>query len=197
MPLKDNTLFIHVPRSGGTSITNAMGIDLKKTSKEHLYCPKKGLQHFTAKQICNTGVEWKNAFSVVRDPVERLTSEWFYGYHKYIKMGQGRNLSPEQCFLDNCIVNKNQKGHFSHFASYKYLFDGIENIRLLSYYNLQKDWSKMIKEWQLPWDEELPKLNHAKSRGRIKLSYSVKQDIAEIYKEDYKLFKQNGIEWIK
>jgi hypothetical protein len=55
----------------------------------------------------------------------------------------------------------------------------------------------MIKEWQLPWDEELPKLNHAKSRGRIKLSYSVKQDIAEIYKEDYKLFKQNGIEWIK
>lgn len=194
MPLKDNILFLHVPRTGGTSITHAMGLNFT-SSEEELYCPRKGLQHYTARQINGRGVEWNKAFSVIRDPVMRLQSEWFLGYDNYRRIALEKNLTLAELFWRICKRNKESKGHYCHFSSYSFMLKGIENIRLLDFHRLQSDWEEMVDEWNLPFDRQLKKIHSTKSRGREKMPYSLKQDLTQLYKEDYEFLKTKGFHW--
>ena len=196
MPLKDNILFLHIPRTGGTSITKAMGIKkLRKSQEEYLYCPHKGYQHYTGWQIEGLGQEWDKSFSVVRDPVMRLQSEWFLGYDNWRSIALQRNTTMHEIFWQICKRNKNTKGHYCHFASYSFMYKGIDDLRLLDFHNLQNDWEAMVDEWSLPFDRQLERKSISRSRGREKMPYSLKQDLAQLYKEDYKLLREKGMAW--
>jgi hypothetical protein len=194
MPLKNNILFLHVPRTGGTSITHAMGLNFT-SSEEDLYCPRRALQHYTARQINGKGVEWDKAFSVIRDPVMRLQSEWFLGYDNYRRIALERELTLPELFWRICKRNKESKGYYCHFSSYSFMLKGIENIRLLDFHRLQSDWEVMVDEWNLPFDRQLKKIHSTKSRGREKMPYSLKQDLAQLYKEDYEFLRTKGFNW--
>lgn len=195
MPLKDNILFLHVPRTGGTSITEAMGINTISSNEDCLYCPYVGFQHYTGRQIANLGIEWDKGFSVVRDPVMRLQSEWFLGYNNWRSIALREKTTMHQVFWNVCKRNKNTKGHHAHIASYSFMYEGINNLRLLDFHKLQEDWELMLDEWDLPFKRKLDRKYSTKSKGKEKMSYSLKQDLAELYKEDYELLRNKGFAW--
>ena len=75
-------LFIHIPKTGGTTIEDFL-CDSFKISFHTIGVPsalKITPQHLQIKDIelLFNGKEWDYAFSVVRSPYERLKSEFFY-----------------------------------------------------------------------------------------------------------------------
>ena len=66
---KDRIVFVHIPRTSGTSIEKILGIDLDQSKWD---------KHLTASQIKNNigDLAWKESFkfSIVRNPWERVVS---------------------------------------------------------------------------------------------------------------------------
>jgi len=101
MPIdrENGTLFIHVPRTGGTKIEQSLnmtfGGDDTRVMKHKLfgYAPlgekKIELQHLTYKQMIKSGLltqkEFNNCFkfAFVRNPFDKLVSTYFYVGYRY------------------------------------------------------------------------------------------------------------------
>ncbi len=194
MPLKDNVLFLHVPRTGGSSVVKSMGIG-EEENEDELYSKTHAFQHYTARMIANLGIEWNQVFTIVREPVSRLASEWYARYGYYQKLGRMKGVRGEDAFLQICKNNKNTFGHYGRFSSYENMFTGISNLRVLNFSSLASDWKKMVQEWELPWHQKLGYEEKTKSRGKIKLSYEVKQEIAELHKSDYTYLDNLGFKF--
>lgn len=85
MPLfNKETLFIHIPKSGGSSIQKFL---VDKGQSCELYSPDLNYlinhhtpQHCTYKELEHYGIisKAKRIFSIIRHPVERVVSEFFY-----------------------------------------------------------------------------------------------------------------------
>lgn len=78
MPIsrKHKMIFIHIPKTGGTSITCGLGIE---PVKENLHGTE--YSHLTADKIKEAyPVLWKQffKFTIVRNPFDRMVSEWAY-----------------------------------------------------------------------------------------------------------------------
>lgn len=87
-----NCIFIHIPKTAGTSISNfyfpAIALDWKKPNYDLLYgwCPKRKihLQHATSKQLLELDLIkpeiWKSyfKFTFIRNPYDRAYSDYFW-----------------------------------------------------------------------------------------------------------------------
>jgi hypothetical protein len=95
-------LFVHVPKCAGTTIERLMGVSAKEhlysdfvaledtrklpltkfTDKEFMICAAKNMQHYTYREICKVLTEEALReyfkFSVVRNPYDRLVSEYHF-----------------------------------------------------------------------------------------------------------------------
>jgi len=183
-----------MPRTGGKAIVKAMGLK-DEHSEQNLYSDIQAYQHYTARMIVNMGKEWDHAFAIVREPVSRITSEWYGRYEYYKIIGKTKGVRAEDAFVQICKNNKNTFGHYGRFSSYENMFKGIKDLRLLNFADLAKEWKKMLAEWELPWDQELEVMGKTKSRGKIKLSYEAKQEIAELHKSDYSYLENLGFKF--
>ena len=150
-----NILFIHIPKTGGTSVEKYFKKKLKmKLSKKHLYSPFEifnghSYQHLTYSEIyLNRELfnvyfnERMLLFAVVRNPYERMISELFY--QKLIN----KTTSPIEVekILNNYL---NSKEHYDNHKLPQYLFildiDGNinKNIIILKTENLNNDMKKL------------------------------------------------------
>lgn len=83
MPINDKTLFIHIPKCGGHSVEAAMGIPHKKFASHEYsfkYLYGNELQHLTflEAELILPQAAFEKSFTIVRDPVERLISEYYW-----------------------------------------------------------------------------------------------------------------------
>jgi hypothetical protein len=81
MPITENVAFVHIPRTGGHSVSELMGLDPYSTDAEHLtgFVGNEQLGHFTAAEMqARVGRSGRVWFSVVRNPWERLVSEFCF-----------------------------------------------------------------------------------------------------------------------
>ena len=166
MPLfkKSNILFIHIPKTAGTSIEKQL-YDLEDPSdrwtNESFFTSASGtyyhgrvysLQHYTFKDFEEIiGQDKLNSFrtifAIVRNPYERMVSEFYY-YHRYV-LGHDvvyTDVSDlQQQFEAFCrkLIEGQLKDDNHHLPQYAYLVNNTENIdtriKILRYETLSMD----------------------------------------------------------
>lgn len=175
-----NLCFIHISKTGGTSIehvANKKGIkwgkfacdiiwnkllshidwDIESHSSHHIplsFCKNQILK----KQIINKYI----FFTVVRNPYERLLSEYFCPHNKLKETPTTKNLNN---FIQTKIKlldsKKNFQGHF--IEQYHYIFDENKKYThiILKYENLQNEFNSMVYNFGLniKLEEHLNKSN--------------------------------------
>lgn len=165
MPINSNhkIIFIHVPKTGGTSIEQILEmmspdafltykpsrntyslLPLDKfTSDEYRLCASKNLQHFTLRELQKVldpqiYKEYKK-ISVVRNPYERLVSEFAYSQktinrHHNFDMFVKKNLAHPQ-YLRNWLFDGHLETQTSFLINEENNFNSIDKI--YRYENLQ------------------------------------------------------------
>jgi len=177
---KYKLLFIHVPKTGGSSIAfglfDCMNISyesyekLPKDVQKKYYCTRKW-KHASFLEHPEELRQEYSSFGICRDPLDRFYSQYTWWNHF-----THRNVSYEK-FAD-MIRNKEIPQHFSQ----KHLLEGVERIysfhqldRVFDYYDLKK--------------------THRKKRKRALVEEEhVKDIVQELYSEDYEYFQfKDGI----
>ena len=199
---KYKCIFLHIPKTAGTSI-NSFYLDksLKhsEANYDYLYgwCPKRKLhmQHATVKQLLETDLvsqkEWENYFKFcfVRNPWDRAFSDYYWMMNdRKIKDSFENYINKQGKFSKvlNDKTNINYRG--DHLISQSEFLDtnGVAPINFIGRFeNFEKDILKVNKE--LGIDE---KFNIHLNKGKVKKHYSkfynsAKKDmVEEKYNED-------------
>ena len=168
---KHKFIFIHIPRTAGTSIENALseysedyvnGVTIKPNSRlVKLARDKKvsldNYKHFpysSYKKILGDEIKDFLVFSVMRHPKERIPSLYYYNNITGVSLTNfiggienGVRIVPSVSMKLNSI---------NHF------FGDVEEIFLLQYQNLKEDWITLLNKLNLPY-KKLEHLNKGRS----------------------------------
>ena len=199
MPIiKDkNLLFIHIPKTGGSSITeffnkNEMEISLwsksNHISPEVPYIKSKwdrdnisfSAQHWVPKYIKEYIKDYDKyfKFTFVRNPYTRILSEYFFNpYINYKGIEYFNQLIP--LFLENI-------DHCHKLPQSDYVDDTIDYIG--KYEDLQNHFSNLLKMLNIKLNSKLPKLNNSFYNKDELISIITRENlnlINLIYKKDF------------
>ena len=157
--------FIHIPKTGGTSIYVTLGIEEPGHKKLLKYIP--------------------NTFTVVRNPFDRLVSHFFYIKTKnsyYYKEHPNFKELEKGNFDDYIYLCKQDSKFYLEPQSY-YVCDKDDNIlvdHVLRHETLQEDFNKF-------WDLKLPHLNKSDRDKDWEKYYNENtiKTVYEFYKRDF------------
>jgi len=200
---KHRCIFVHIPKTGGTTIESLIWSNEEKT-EENLWMgfvdkysnkyQTGGLQHLLAKQIfCEVGKEiFLNSykFSMVRNPFDRIVSQ-------FESMKQRRDLrdfigmNASDSFDRYLDLIKNKK-HVQWEPQWKFLYDdeGHKIVdKVMRFENFKLEVSSLLKSFNIKIDE-IPWLNRS---GRKKTEYyycdSSYEKVRNMYKRDFELLE--------
>lgn len=205
--IKKNILFIHIPKTGGTTLENFF----KKDDIQKLYSGKTNnilpfphnkisLQHQYLETILkfqnklNIKITDKTRFvTIVRNPYERLVSDLFW--YKLIN----QNSSQEEVFekIKHFVKKENTFLYDNHNSpQYRFLCDNngniIKDILILNTENLTNDINKHFSKF----NRSINNYNVNKINKRSYMSYlnidSIKL-INNIYEKDFELFNYKKV----
>jgi len=194
-----NCIFIHIPKTAGTSMEEALGIDItsyRTPDKKRLYGMLDGIamQHYTAKQVRDI-IEpeiFNNyfKFAFVRNPYDRVVSEWLW----HLSVTGWKYYS-----LDSFIKNMDKmpavyRDHIT--PQHEFVYDGGELIVdfVGRYEKLAWDWEYVrASVYQISGLELKKKLPIRMASGQRKNweSYhnpKTRSMIYERYQKDFELF---------
>ena len=190
-----NLLFIHIPKTGGTSIERKFGLDTFTHNSDICYSWTEedinGIifspQHYTPPMVAERyNNEYNNCkkFTIVRNPYTKIISEYFYRETVY-------DLSKLESFIDKIPLKWTD-----HTIPQKRYFENINYDYVLRFENLNEEFSEMANDFNFSGD--LFHLNSSrtgkKSSDYIKeLNKNCIQKINEIYHEDFEFLKYNMI----
>jgi hypothetical protein len=194
MPLnsKHKLFFIHIPKTAGSTIETALNMK----SLQGLYCEDRlqGIlnvnpQHLKFKDL-NSIINFKNltTFTVVRNPFDRIVSEY-----KYIKSIEGylpeyRNLKFDD-FVNSILLDQNKYRFDNHFESqYSFIEGGEEYIKIFKYENI-----KELFDWLSDFMQRPLSFNNEKKSNKMHYSfYFQRKDTIDLvhnfYKDDFEKF---------
>ena len=143
--LNNKLLFLHIPKTGGTSIEKFLvshGYDISFfTSTGSIYINGHTPQHCTFKEIKELNLidEKFKIFTVVRDPVGRVISE--YAYLKSLDHPIIRNIDTNDEFLDLFLNMKNYSLFDNHnLSQFEFLSDSNgqipEEIKIFRFFDI-------------------------------------------------------------
>lgn len=209
MPINNNhkIIFVHITRTGGTSIERILNMKGKDNSLKlnTLYGIYKGiaLQHLNISEIKKLkNVDDYFSFCVVRNPFDRIISEFKFlksntpnKFTKYFKKSFDKFVNEIVIAYNEGKVNKfgfnkyeyNEEDHFKTQLSYIKNNNKIDVNKILRFENLNRDWKEISNRFNL--STNLPKVN--KSYHKNYRRYYNKQNrkiIEKYYKEDLDYF---------
>jgi hypothetical protein len=194
-------LFIHINKTGGSSIVRALNMLQVHMSVNLLFSDtleqddqfeiwqgwKNGKRKTTynwceLKEIKNYWNDYQK-FTVIRNPWDRIVSDFFY-------CKKENYVSTEASFRDEVIYNKDNKIRWKQ-PCYDWLeLNGkiaVENI--LRFENLNNDFIEMCKQLGLPEGIKLPHLNKTKHKHYTEYyDDETRQIVAEKYAKDIEYF---------
>ena len=166
--INSELLFIHIPKTGGTSIRSALG-----WSKRACHETVESLRDRIGIDRFSNGVK----FTIVRNPYDRLVSCYSEGR---------KNKEPFFKFIESVLKNPSglMGSQFSRLS-----IDGILAIdRIIKFESLEEDWKKFAGEFGLP--TRLPHENQGNHKPWIE--YYNQELVDKVY-EGYKGY--DGIAW--
>ena len=192
-------LFIHIPKTGGTTIEDNMETMNKPLFKGGYGVLRKVVyQHFDYKDYTKFfGIEMFNdfiKFSVVRNPYDRIISEYYWTpvvTNLGFKSGKSFDYFLNQ--LIDIVNNKkyNLTIYHNHFIpQYEFICDSNKQIMVDHLFKFEefKKILKFLKKNKYNVDFK-KKLNDCKNAHKIKLNKYQKKIIYKLYKKDFSIFK--------
>jgi len=192
-------IFVHIPKTGGTSIEKALGIKRwdsnilrsrrQRKIKNVLYAP----QHFTCKMLENhpiTKPHWKTyfKFAIVRHPYTKVLSEYFW--IKKLKKGKGTGFQLNnfrKWLKGSCSLMK--RDHTLKQSSFIYKGETLMVDYVGKFERLPEEFSFLKKKINIIGT--LPHI-HPSRRTNDTLSLLTQEDknfIYKLYEEDFDKFK--------
>jgi len=202
MPINNqiSALFVHIPKTGGTSIEKILGMYHEQWmhpdfDKYHGFFPVKTkyinnplaldnlngyyLQHLTLNELCklssNKKTESLFKFTIVRNPWDRLVSEYVW---KYQHIHFNKFIYKVQQVVENKILLETNNVHFR--PQVEFINKDIDYIGRFE--NLNKDFKKIISQFKLKKDTIIP---HEKKSHREHYTKYFTKETSEIVKNIY------------
>jgi hypothetical protein len=189
-------IFIHIPKTAGTSIEQFLRDNGKNELLFDRFLLNRSLQHLTALELKRKLGNVFNSyykFSIVRNPFDRLLSEYYwtpipnigykYGKTKSEFLDYVRNIVKKQLYFQN-----NYNDHF--IPQYMFLCNRrgkllIDNLFKYEDLDFVKDYLKK----KLNIERKFPHLNKtSEEKTKDYWSESEKEKIYDLYKNDFILF---------
>lgn len=212
---KKKLIYVHIPKTGGTSIESYLNLKTKKKGNfekigygvKIFKGKKKALQHLTASEIKNLIGEDKfnqmDKFSIVRNPYSKIISEYSHFLHLTGPKYHGddsplivngviiNNFDQFLNHVDNIVKNKlyDQNMFYDHFKpQFEFIQDNTDNLIDNIYKFEQLDTVKMMLKEKYPTNGALFPHSQKRKKKKINLSLSQKDKIYAIYQNDFKIF---------
>ena len=190
---KMKIIFIHIPKTGGTSIESALDC----ITKENGYgvVNNKAMQHYNWKDYKNKYQnKFKNyyKFTVVRNPYDKVLSDyyWLKNVAKIdIDNFQNKNFDQYLSYCEEIVKKKlyNKTKYHDHFLpQHKFIYDDNDNLminKILRFENFEYI-TKFIK---IRYKKDVKCLNKNNNSNKIILNQNQKNKIYEIYNKDFTL----------
>ena len=183
---KRKLLFVHIPKTGGTSIESQMGA-LNKKGCGYGITKGKAMQHYTVNECREhfpiTDDYW--SFSIVRDPYTRFVSDyhWNKGHCKC------KSVDEFLCLAERVVKGDlySENVYYDHFMpQHKFLCDVSGNVLVDRVFRFEifKDISS---EPRLKIINTNTKRNKGSS-NKIQLNEEQKSRVRQLYAKDFELF---------
>jgi hypothetical protein len=182
-----DVIFIHIPKTGGTSVN---GI-LMRHGRRFLHYTEKipGLrvspQHFHAEILSSLlhGYSVDYLFSVVRNPIDRLRSE----YRMRVKTNSASGMSFDRWWADNSRKYETNPFHLDNHLrpQVEFILDGCEIFKLEDGLNLAMD--RVFMRIGLT---EMPPHNHVRKGDTVDIQMSAEtvESVLSFYRADFEAF---------
>jgi len=198
-----NIIFIHIPRTAGTSVETLLNIPFTINNLYGINNNNKAMQHLTAKQIKNTipihifNKSW--IFSIIRHPYSRMVSEFYWRPNLQSSLSPLlKNNTNFILFLRKVLkIVENKQYHHTLFHDHFipiYDFLTIDNKLIPNYIlrfeHIHHDISIIKKKLNI--DIDLPKLEttiYSKKYTKSILTPKAKLIIQQIYQKDFQYFQ--------
>lgn len=154
-----NLKFIHISKTGGSSIENSAKkqninwgrfhynskmVSLANTSFE--FCPR---WHIPPRYFSSNPFQNYTTFTVVRNPYTRCLSEFNCQHTGYFEKDASPTILNE--WIHDQLRNKQFNGHFIPCSEYVFNDDGSRFVdHVLKFENLNHDFSHLMKQYNLP-----------------------------------------------
>lgn len=189
---KMKTIFVHIPKTGGTSIQSALLSidDLPKDLKVRT-------KHETLEQFCgrtNIDVSGYTILAVTRHPCERFTSFFHYlvkfkasGGKDIVKLGTADQLVKSLQAKDAALMRTHSIKPQTDFLTFKGKMPDSLRFDILRFENLEDEFNAFQK--RLGLNARLPKLNVSRKHNyKSELSDDSLAFLREFYREDFETF---------
>lgn len=206
---KKNILFIHIPKTGGTTLENLLSIDdiqelftKKKNQNDLLPCPydKISLQHqlletiYKYKKLCSIKFDDNlKIIAIVRNPYKRIVSDLFH----FSLINKNSTQSEVYDIIKEYLDREDLDNH--NIPQYKFVLDDnnnlANNIKVFKNERLDKDNFEINKFLKCRLNLKIKRnKNRHEVNEKYYLSYLNRQSIEMInnfFKKDFELFKYN------
>ena len=189
-------IFIHIPKTGGTSIEYAFNF-YNDNNKATGIKNGKAMQHFTWQEYekfflsLNRQLPYNNyfKFSIVRNPYDRLISEYYWCQVPGVGFKSNQSFNDFTNTVENIVKNKNFKEtvYHDHFIPQHHFIYKNDKLVVNKLFKFEKFNEIIIFLKQKYKINNVPHIN-SQEYNKIKLDYYQKLKIYNIYKNDFKLF---------
>ena len=200
-----NAIFIHIPKTAGTSIETILFENINSNDYLKYWYGNVNnyeLDHSTIKYLVENCKHYnKNFFKfcVVRNPYERLVSEYKYCKNYYSRFIKNINSFKEFIFelnskFNQVLENEENNHHLiSHYLP-QYKFTHIDSKNsldfIMKFENLEEDWIKLCENLKI--NKKLIKVDKYSSKKKYNyLDYyddKLKEIVYQLYEKDFLLF---------